>query len=132
MADSTKEFLRAAKNGDLAKLKDLLESDASLLSAQDSDGSTALHCASWKNHRDTVAYLLEAGADVHAHNTNDHWGTTPLHAAAHANNTAIVQLLIDAGADVNAKDAAGQTPLTHTTFHKANAAANLLKKHGGE
>lgn len=130
MAESSKEFIKAAKKGDLENLKALLKGDKSLLGAQDSDGSTALHCATWKGHREVVAFLLKAGADVHAHNSNDHWGTTPLHAAAHANQGVIVQLLIDAGADMNAKDLNGKTPLHHTTFHKATAAAKILLKHG--
>ena len=131
MADAAKEFIRAAKAGDLTKLKTLLENNKTLLDAQDADGSTALHCACWKGHLEAVRFLLESGADVHAHNTNDHWGTTPLHAAAHANQAAIAALLIEAGADINARDMNGQTPLHHTSFHKANAAAKVLVKHGG-
>jgi ankyrin repeat protein len=65
-------------------------------------------------------------SSVQAQNNNDHWGTTPLHAAAHANQREIVQLLLDAGADVHAKDLQGKTPLDHTTFHKATAAAKVL------
>lgn len=130
MTNSEKASIKAAKNGDLDTLTALLQSDKSLLHARDSDGSTALHCAAWKGHRDVVAFLLAAGANVHAHNNNNHWGTTPLHAAAHANHTAIVQLLIDAGADVNAKDMNDKTPLYHTTFHNATAAAKILAKHG--
>jgi ankyrin repeat protein len=130
MAESGKEFIKAAKKGDLDQLKALLKSDKTLLDTRDTDGSTALHCATWKGHLEVVKFLLKAGADVHAQNSNDHWGTTPLHAAAHANQTAIVQLLIDTGADVNAKDMNGKTPLHHTTFHKATAAAKLLTKHG--
>ena len=85
------------------------------------------HCtATWKGHLEAVAYLLEAGSDVHVHNTNEHWGTTALHAAAHANHAAIIQVLIDAGADVNAMDLQGRTPLDHTEFHKAKAAAKIL------
>ena len=131
MTIPTKEFIKAAKAGDLEKLKTLLRSDKVLLGTRDTDGSTALHYAVWKGHREVVAFLLKAGADVHAHNTNDHWGTTPLHAAAHANQTSILQMLIDAGADVNARDMNGKSPLHHTTFHKAAAAAKLLVKHGG-
>lgn len=132
MADPAKEIIKAAKAGDLARLQALLASDESLLGARDADGSTALHCAAWKGHLNAVVHLLAAGADVHAHNSNDHWGTTALHASAHANHGAIVQVLIDAGADVNATDLQGRTPLHHTTFHKAKAAAKVLVAHGAE
>lgn len=130
LSDPAKAFIKAAKRGDLIALRTLYESDAGLLHSRDGDGSTALHCATWKGHEETVAWLLGAGADVHAHNENDHWGTTPLHAAAHANQAKIAQRLIEAGADVNAKDRMGRTPLGHTTFHKAKATANVLVKHG--
>lgn len=128
--DPAKQFIKAAKKGDIPALKALLKLDAELLNARDSDGSTALHCATWKGHEATVAWLIGAGADVKAHNQNDHWGTTALHAAAHANQARIAELLIAAGADVNAKDSEGRTPLFHTSFHKANATAKLLLKHG--
>jgi ankyrin repeat protein len=129
MAEASKEIIRAAKSGDLAKVKDLVATDAALVYAHDSDGSTPLHCATWKGHLETVAFLLSAGANVNAHNSNDHWGTTPLHAAAHANQTAIAKLLIEHGADVNAKDLNGKTPMHHTTFHKAKAVARLLQNY---
>lgn len=127
--DPGKEMIRAAKAGNVAKIKDLIAADASLIKALDTDGSTPLHCATWKGHVETVAFLLTAGANVNAHNSNDHWGTTPLHAAAHANQTAIAKLLIEHGADVNAKDMNAKTPLHHTTFHKARAVAKLLEAH---
>lgn len=130
MIEAEKELIKAAKKGDVEKLKHLLEEKKTLLDARDTDGSTALHCATWKGHLEAVEFLLKSGADVHAQNNNDHWGTTPLHAAAHANQTAILQLLIDAGADVNAKDMNGKTALFHTTFHKATSAAKVLAKYG--
>ena len=98
MTPSEKQFIQAAKKGDVETLQSLLASDPALLNARDKDGSTALHCAAWKDHRELVAFLLGAGADVNAHNENDHWGTTPLHAAAHANNTAVAKLLTKHGA----------------------------------
>jgi ankyrin repeat protein len=132
VAEPAKAIIKAAKAGDLASLRALLASDDSLLGARDTDGSTALHCAAWKGHLEVVEHLLAAGSDVHAHNGNEHWGTTALHAAAHANNGAIAKVLIDAGADVNATDPQGRTPLHHTTFHKAKAAAKVLVAHRAE
>jgi ankyrin repeat protein len=130
LAQATKEIIKAAKAGDVRKVEDLLAQDPSLISACDTDGSTPLHCATWKGHLDVVACLLKAGADVNAHNSNGHWGTTALHAAAHANQKAIAELLIEHGADVNAQDLNGKTPLFHTTFHKAKAVAKLLQECG--
>ena len=128
--DLKKAMIKAAKSGDAATVKALVEHDVSLLSATDSDGSTPLHCATWKGHPDVVALLLKLGADVNARNNNDHWGTTPLHAAAHANQRAIAELLIEHGADIHATNLDGRTPLDETEFHKAKPVANLLKQHG--
>ncbi|HEX6730043.1 MAG TPA: ankyrin repeat domain-containing protein [Pyrinomonadaceae bacterium] len=130
MPNPAKDFIKAAKRGDLMGLKSLLDSDTSLIETRDTDGSTAVHCATWKGHEAAVEWLLSVGADVHAHNENDHWGTTALHAAAHANQARIARRLINAGADVNAQDREGRTPLFHTTFHKAKATAKVLLEHG--
>ena len=132
MPDPGKEMIKAAKKADIEKARHLLASDRRLIDARDADGSTALHCAVWKGDQAMVALLLGAGADVNAHNRNEHWGTTPLHAAAHANQAGIAEMLIEHGADVNAKDMSGKTPIHHTTFHKAKAAAKVLEKNGGK
>ena len=129
MPEAYKEIIKAAKSGDLAKAKVLLATDAQLVHARDTDGSTPLHCAAWKGHQEVVALLLEAGADVNAQNHNEHWGTTPLHAAAHGNQAGIAQLLIEHGAEVNARDLNGKTPMHHTTFHNAKAVARVLQKY---
>ena len=128
--DLKKAIIKAAKSGDVESVKALVEHDASLMSATDTDGSTPLHCATWKGHHEVVALLLERGADDNAKNNNDHWGTTPLHAAAHANQRAIAALLIAHGADIHATNLNGRTPLAETEFHKAKPVANLLKEHG--
>jgi ankyrin repeat protein len=132
MPDPNKEFIKAAKSGNTEKLRILLETNPTVIQARDADGSTALHCATWKGHQAVVKLLLDAGADVNAHNNNEHWGTTPLHAAAHANQAAIAQMLIEKGADVKARDEEGRTPLDHTEFHKAKAAAKVLQNSGAE
>ena len=129
MPEPNKEIISAAKKGLVEKVRALLTLDPALVHARDSDGSTPLHCATWKGHPAVVALLLDAGADVNARNNNEHWGTTPLHAAAHANQAAIAQMLIDHGADLTAQDLTGQPPMHHTTFHKAKAVAKLLEKY---
>ena len=129
MSDANKQIIKAAKAGDVARVRALLAEDRQLINARDKDGSTPLHCATWKGHIAVVSLLLEAGADVNAQNNNDHWGTTPLHAAAHANQAAIAQLLIDHGAQLSALDLNGKTPMHHTSFHKATSVAKLLQKY---
>jgi ankyrin repeat protein len=131
MPEPGKLVIKAAKSGDVATLKSLLSIDPSLIAFRDTDGSTPLHCATWKGHENVVQVLLQAGAEVNAINQNDHWGTTPLHAAAHANQAKIAQLLLDKGADPKAKDMEGRTPMFHTTFHKAKAVAKLLQPFEG-
>jgi ankyrin repeat protein len=125
-ADNHKAIIKAAKKGDTAALRQLVKSDATLLSARDTDGSTPLHCAAWKGHVDAVRLLLDAGADIDAKSQNDHYGDTALHAAAHGNQKDVVQLLIERGAKINAKNRVGRTPLGETTWHNATAAAKLL------
>ena len=127
MPEPAKLIIKAAKKGDVAAIRSLLAGDSSLIHTRDSDGSTPLHCATWKGHQNVVTALLAAGADVNAVNQNEHWGTTPLHAAAHANQAAIAKMLLDHGADTKAKDMEGRTPMLHTTFHKAKAVAKLLE-----
>lgn len=47
MPNAAGEFIKASKRGDLTALQTLLASNAELINARDSEGSTALHCASW-------------------------------------------------------------------------------------
>ena len=129
---SEKLFFRAVKNGELDTVRKLLAAEPGLVSARDAEESTPLHYAAWKGHAEVVAALLDAGADMQAHNRNDHWGTTPLHAAAHGNNRAAAMVLIERGADVNAVRAGGAgTPLDETKAHNATAAAKVLLAAGG-
>ncbi|MCW3053309.1 MAG: ankyrin repeat protein [Chthonomonadales bacterium] len=131
MAFTHKDIIKAVKDGDLALVQQILESDPSLLESADPDGARPLHFACWKGHTEIVAYLLNQGADITAQNPgNTHWGGTPLHVTAHANNRPAALLLLQRGADVHSISANGRTPLQETELHKATAVAKLLREHG--
>ncbi|MBB4289858.1 ankyrin repeat protein [Rhizobium leguminosarum] len=87
----------AAKDGDLARVEQLLDRGADVSEA-DEAGEPALIIAALAGHADVVALLLDRGADIEARNKG---GLTALHAAAYAGNLKVVELLVADGADVN-------------------------------
>ena len=87
----------AAKDGDLARVKQLLD-QGSNLSEPDEAGEPALIIASLAGHADVVALLLERGADIEVRNKG---GLTALHAAAYAGNLEVVKRLVAGGAVIN-------------------------------
>ncbi|MDR2171463.1 MAG: ankyrin repeat domain-containing protein [Planctomycetaceae bacterium] len=109
----------AAKNGDLDKVKELINAGVNV-NAKDKYGWTTLHYTSRINTNIKIfQYLISQGADVNARNQIDE---TPLHFAAGYNtNVKILKHLISQGADVNAKNKIGETPLHFaTTYNNTN------------
>jgi ankyrin repeat protein len=97
----------AARNGDRAALRALLQQGANV-NAAEADGTTALHWASYRDDFESAELLVRAGARVNA--AND-LGATPLWTASQNGNEAMVRLLLAAGADPNAALLAGETPV---------------------
>ena len=102
------EIHKAAKDGDFATVKQLLEKDPKLLDAGNRLEQTPLLMASFGGHKEIVWYLLDKGAKV---NQPDAFGATPLHMAVLGGQKEMVELLISKGADVNAKSHNGKIPL---------------------
>lgn len=125
LGEGTTPLMRAARFGDAAAMRVLIEAGADV-SKQQRNGNTALLFASGVGFQigdggfartdkgteaDAIAAIklfLDAGADVNQSTTS---GETPLHAAAARDGGQIVRYLVSRGAKLDAKDKSGRTPL---------------------
>src|SRR5262245_61069057 len=101
------EIHDAAREGDVAKVKELLRADPRLANAVDDTlgiGYTPLHWAAERGHKDVVEVLLTAGADISAKNGH---GGTPLHTAVWNANEDVSKLLLSRGAKLDIFTMAG-------------------------
>ena len=99
------DIFQASKKGDLARVKELVESGADV-NVKNRDGETALMIATFKKHLDIVKYLVEKGADMNVQDINKE---TALMFAISKNHIDIVKYLVEKGADVNVKNNMGKT-----------------------
>ncbi len=122
------EIHTAAKNGDLDKVKSLLETNPELINAKDNKGFTPLHSAVSKGRKSIVTYLVTQGANINAKNKN---GLTPLFQALDLSRNNVAKVLIEKGANLNFKGYRNRT-LLHMSARSGNSAiASLLIKKGG-
>ena len=90
-------------------MESLLRRGADIDSRDDDDyGSTPLHWACLKGHREIALLLLERGADIEA---GDEDGRTPLHFACLRGHVETALLLVRRGAEIDVADSSGKTPL---------------------
>ena len=88
---------QAAQDGDLARVNDLLDRKYPV-NRFDDLGMTPLHYAVQAGHLHVVTWLIEAGANVNAHDERA-IGNTPLREHARKCSYAMAKRLIEAGAD---------------------------------
>lgn len=89
------EMLQAAQRGDVAKVRQLLASDTTLVNAKGAHDKTPLHWAAEKNYPELAELLLSAGADINAEIS---WGMTPLQWAANMGSRQVAEVLLAHGA----------------------------------
>lgn len=89
------EILQAAQRGDVAKVRQLLASDTTLVNAKGAHDKTALHWAAEKNYPELAELLVSAGADINAEVS---WGMTPLQWAANMGSRDVAKILLTHGA----------------------------------
>jgi ankyrin repeat protein len=126
LGEGATPFLRAAKSGDIAMMRVLLDAGADAAYTMP-NGSTALMYAAglgWRNGSplapsydqgsdaeavEAIGLLLELGLDLDAQNAD---GNTALHAAISGRNAEpIIRFLIESGANVSIANGRGETPL---------------------
>ena len=114
-------LIKAVRSRDIAAARKHLAA----VKGVDQGGSTALHHAAAFGDVETMALLLDNGADANARNDRS---STPLHWAI--GEEPKVRLLLERGADINAKQADGRTPLYQATFagNHNNIVRLLLEK----
>jgi len=151
----------AAKNVDREAVRSLLKQGAHV-NATETDGTTALHWASYRDDLESADLLIRAGANVNARNdlgATPLWaacqngsepmvrrllsaganpnaslllGETPVMVASRSGNPAVVDLLASKGANVNARGARGQTPLMWAVAEKHPEVIKVLLAHGAD
>ena len=125
--DSFPALFAALRNHDTKTLKSLLASGVSP-SVRDATGHGALNLAAQNGDIDSIAALLDAGADI---NAADRFGP-PLDSAVSFNQAAAVSDLLDQGATVDVRNSMNQTPLIHAVREHNVAMAALLLAHGAD
>jgi ankyrin repeat protein len=122
------ELLKAAEEGDNAKLEKLLAEGADV-GARDDRGRTPLIIAAVKGHTSIVNILLQKGGDVNAMSIN---GFTALHSAAVKGNSDITRILLARGANVNHEGKYGDTPMVMAAASGNVETAKALLEHRAE
>ena len=150
------EILKAARSGDAAKVKQLLEQDPRLIAARDPLGNTALILAVNSGHDEIAELLLGAGVEPDVYEaasigrtelvaqllTDDPSlldsyspeGFTALALAAHFGHIETLEFLISRGGNMNAvsRNPMNVTPLHAALFGRRIAAAKVLVAAGAD
>lgn len=123
------DVFEAASLGEVERLRELLDGEATLAAARSDDDFTPLHYAAFFDGPEVARFLLERGADVNAYADND-LGVRPLNSAAAAGRRDVARILLEHGADPNAPTKSGFTPLDAARENGDDELGELLQAHG--
>ena len=127
-----KPIHHAAYDGDLKKVKEIIDRDPNEIKVQDAQGFTPLHLASGKGHIEIVEFLLNHGADTESEIFDRE---TPLMLAARFavnGKYETMKTLLEHGAKVNHKDKHGRAALQDAAMYSGKEVINLLISYGAD
>ncbi|PVD37099.1 hypothetical protein C0Q70_04093 [Pomacea canaliculata] len=126
--DKVKEYITAAFEGDLEKVKAFVTNNPAKVDSR-ADGRTALHLACNKGHLPIVQFLLGAGANK---DLADDDGDTPLHYAADGEKNLVLEELCKQKAKMDTKNKNGLTALHIAVSQKDSASVDVLVNFGAD
>ncbi|OVE77271.1 hypothetical protein BVX99_03110 [bacterium F16] len=106
--NASDQFLEAVKNGDYAKLQNIITSSGKKYPLPVEEGDSPLHLAAKTGNIESVRYLVEAGLFTNSSNFRK---STALHEASYCGYSDIVEILVKHGANLNVNDKYNETPL---------------------
>jgi ankyrin repeat protein len=128
------EFVEAAANNNINKVRQMLEANGDLLNTKDREHDTAIMKACRNcNATDLVSFLLEKGANINDKEYRDSIDQTPLIIAAFNGCTDIVRLLLNAGVtDINHKNDQGESALLAAAQEGHKEVVQILLEAGAD
>jgi ankyrin repeat protein len=131
------ELLKAVREGDDKKIREVLGQNSNVFNAKIGDGTTgtesgvrrwtALHLAARGGHEILAKILLERGADIDEESST---GETALFMAVKAGHGAVAKLLLEGGASVQEKSGQGRTAPHVAARRGHDALARMLLENG--
>ncbi|KAI9638308.1 ankyrin repeat-containing domain protein [Dioszegia hungarica] len=124
-ASANKNIWVAASDGDITRVKHLIEVEGLSPNIKDSNSYTPMHAAASYHHFELLEYLLSVGGDI---NIPDAEGETPLFTVE---GVEAARWLVDHGADVAAENDDGQTAADYLEDDHPEIAAYLRSMPSG-
>ncbi|KAJ8453914.1 hypothetical protein ONZ45_g19514 [Pleurotus djamor] len=109
----------ASSDGNLQRVRQLIEQDGLSPNVPDENTYTPMHAAASYGHISLLQYLIEKGGDV---NVKDHDGDTPLYTVE---NVQTARFLLDSGATLDIRNNDGLSPIDHLAEDFPDVAAYL-------
>jgi hypothetical protein len=124
----------ASQQGDVQKIKSILERYPARIEQRERLGLTPLHRAAWHGQATALEVLIQRGADVNAlwdlvATGDGHWNA--LHITANFGSLDAAKVLIVGGTNINGKSLKGETPLDIAIRKGNGELADLLRTNGG-